>query len=163
MEIEESIIVGGLAGYTWRQTVISNCRSDVNIRVSGKNIYAGGFIGRTSGSVQISDSSMNGTVTAEGGGDSKQISYIGGLIGYIDSGRAVIERSHVTGFIDVGSRYTIASFIANESRNADGMEISNSYASGESRRGITGDSRIYIYGLAFAEARNAGEGNKKEH
>ena len=161
MEIEESIIVGGLAGYTWRQTVISNCRSDVNIRVSGKNIYAGGFIGRTSGSVQISDSSMNGTVTAEGGGDSKQISYIGGLIGYIDSGRAVIERSHVTGFIDVGSRYTIASFIANESRNADGMEISNSYASGESRRGITGDSRIYIYGLAFAEARNAGEGNKK--
>ena len=161
MEIEESIIVGGLAGYTWRQTVISNCRSDVNIRVSGKNIYAGGFIGRTSGSVQISDSSMNGTVTAEGGGDSKQISYIGGLIGYIDSGRAVIERSHVTGFIDVGSGYTIASFIANESRNADGMEISNSYASGESRRGITGDSRIYIYGLAFAEARNAGEGNKK--
>ena len=164
MEVEdESITVGGLAGYTRKQTVISNCRSDVNIRVSGKNICAGGFIGRTSGSVQISDSSMNGTVTAEGG-DSKQMSYIGGLIGYIDSGRAVIERSHVTGFIDVGSRYTIASSIANESQNADGMEISNSYASGEIRRGRTGNSRINIYGLAFAETREAGvgeTGNKK--
>ncbi|MBU5430527.1 leucine-rich repeat protein [Kineothrix sp. MSJ-39] len=163
MEVEdESITVGGLAGYVGEQLLISNCRSDVNIRVSGKNIYAGGLVGRTDGSVQISDSSMNGTVTAEGGGS--QMSYIGGMIGCIDWGRGVIERSHVTGFIDVGSIYTIASSIANESHNADGMEIRNSYASGEIRRGRTGDSRILIYGLAFAEVREAGAGgtgNKK--
>lgn len=96
---------------------------------------AGGLVGMVdAGSLQISDSSMNGTINV----DNSSSSYIAGLVGYFDAGSLQIDRCHVTSVMDITSEYTIVSGIANKLANAQDMTINNCYVSGAIKRGKQG-------------------------
>ena len=149
MEVQDrSIAVGGIAGIVCgEKTLISHCRSDVDIYIEGSKMEAGGFVGMVdAGSLQISDSSMNGTINV----DNSSSSYIAGLVGYFDADSLQIDRCHVTSVMDITSEYTIVSGIANKLANAQDMTINNCYVSGAIKRGKQGKRGLDIYGLAYA-------------
>jgi hypothetical protein len=83
--ISENNVVGGLVGKNSGN--ITTCFA--NIEIVSKGVYTGGLVGINSGTISVSYSS--GSIVYNGGAPS--LSYVGGLVGYMDSGSLTFSYS----------------------------------------------------------------------
>ena len=87
-----SIYAGGIAGYTYDLTTLTDCHSAVQVAATSNNptasgssiVYAGGSVGYVSGSVgsRLSNCSSTGAVTATASGSDSELAYAGGICGH---------------------------------------------------------------------------------
>ncbi len=149
-EIEEEkranrVNIGGIAGYAYSNTTITNTYTNVNIRANTTSgvIDAGGLIGYNTGT--IAESSATGEVVANtttGGTD------VGGLVGYTTGGK--IENSYATGAVEAnttsGVIYT-GGLVGRKVGNSVYLYITNAYATGEVTATSAENAQIYASGL----------------
>lgn len=84
--------VGALAGMVSGDTIVSSCRSEVQISVSAANSRVGGLVGSvTGGTLTLTGCANEGTVKALNSADA------GGLVGSVLSGSVAIQRSYQYG------------------------------------------------------------------
>ena len=131
----------GLFGYN--KGVIKNLGvENFTVNVSYSNaVYAGGLVGRNSGS--ILNSYATGNVSATGGSYSGDSAYAGGLVGY-NSGR--ITNSYAAGDVSATVTYSSSSAYAGGLVGYNSGDILNSYAAGDVS--ATADKYTYAGGLA---------------
>ena len=84
--------VGALAGTVFGDTIVSGCRSEVQISVSTSNSHVGGLVGSvTGGTLTLTGCANAGTVKA------LNSAAAGGLVGSVLSGSVTIQRSYQYG------------------------------------------------------------------
>ena len=84
--------VGALAGTVFGDTIVSSCRSEVQISVSTSNSHVGGLVGSvTGGTLTLTGCANAGTVKA------LNSAAAGGLVGSVLSGSVTIQRSYQYG------------------------------------------------------------------
>lgn len=84
--------VGALAGMVSGDTIVSSCRSEVQISVSAANSRVGGLVGSvTGGTLTLTGCANAGTVKA------LNSAAVGGLVGSVLSGSVTIQRSYQYG------------------------------------------------------------------
>lgn len=84
--------VGALAGTVFGDTIVSSCRSEVQISVSTSDSHVGGLVGSvTGGTLTLTGCANEGTVKA------LNSAAAGGLLGSVLSGSVTIQRSYQSG------------------------------------------------------------------
>lgn len=127
--------VGALAGTVFGDTIVSGCRSEVQISVSTSNSHVGGLVGSvTGGTLTLTGCANAGTVKA------LNSAAAGGLVGSVLSGSVTIQRSYqygdVLGGVCAGglmgqlaeqaectASYSYAAVSADDKENADASAL----------------------------------------
>lgn len=127
--------VGALAGTVFGDTIVSGCRSEVQISVSTSDSHVGGLVGSvTGGTLALTGCANAGTVKA------LNSAATGGLVGSVPSGSVTIQRSYqygdVLGGVCAGglmgqlaeqaectASYSYAAVSADDKENADASAL----------------------------------------
>ena len=141
--------IGGLIGYVYGDTTISNCFSTAT--VTGNNSYsscAGGLVGRTYAETAISDCYTRGTVSSNYSSSSN----VGGLIGYAyvsySSSSVTVTNCYTAASVEKGYpvAYVSGSNIAFENCYYDSVQSAGNQDNTQS--GITAKTTEELKGLA---------------
>lgn len=128
--------IGGIAGYTSPDTIVTNCSNSSNVKaVSYFNmVYAGGIIGYSEGSISYSENHSN----IEGGNETCNSSYVGGIVGY--------STSSVSNCFNIGEKVnafaklnTLTEKITQIKREQEQLSYKNSHS------GVIGKKKQYWY------------------
>ena len=100
---QQHIVAGGVIAGTANNSTITKCDVSGDVSVTDTSIggslcaSAGMVVGRTNGSVTIDSCIANGSVSGSMPNDWN--AYVGGFVGYVDSGRTAISNSYFCGLL----------------------------------------------------------------
>lgn len=157
--------VGALAGTVFGDTIVSGCRSEVQISVSTSDSHVGGLVGSvTGGTLTLTGCANAGTVKA------LNSAAAGGLVGSVLSGSVTIQRSYqygdVLGGVCAGglmgqlaeqaectASYSYAAVSADDKENADASALTGwgevKTVSGEKAGALCGEGTFSVESKAL--------------